>query len=642
MAAALVLLVGGTVAGLVTPPLLGRIVDLASNGGGTGEIVLTGAGLVLGALGEAALAACGAALLAQGAESMLATLRERFVDSALRLPLEQVEKAGAGDLTSRVTNDVAAIAEAARSALPRFSRAVLTIVLTLGGMAALDWRFLIAALIAVPVQARTVRWYARRAGPLYSSQRVAVAAQQHHLLSTIEGASTIRAFRIADPHAARVGSKSQRAVDLLLAGVALQTRFYARLHVAEFAGLAAVLGTGFFLVRGDAVSIGTATAAALYFHGLFSPINVALALVDDAQVAASGLNRLVGVAELGQDSAVSPAVPGSSPASSSPSPAPAATSMPVTSPATSAEPSPSSPSAPTSQPVTSAAPSPSSPPAPTSQPVTSAALSPSSPPAPTSQPVTSAAPSPPAEPAPPPVMVSGSHAVLVRGLSFSYRSDRKVLSDIDLTVAPGERVAIVGSTGAGKTTLAKVIAGVHQPTTGTVSVPAGDVALVTQEVHVFAGPLAEDLRLARPAATDDEVRAALAAVEALAWVDQLPDGSATEVGAGGHTLTAAQAQQLAFARLVLADPPVAILDEATAEAGSAGARLLERAAAAALAGRAAVIVAHRLTQAASADRIVVLDAGRIVEVGDHRELTSRPGPYATLWEAWSDQRPDRD
>ncbi|GLW31189.1 ABC transporter ATP-binding protein [Actinoplanes regularis] len=606
MAAALVLLVAGTVAGLVTPPLLGRIVDLASNGGGTGEIVLTGAGLVLGALGEAALAACGAALLAQGAESMLAALRERFVDSALRLPLEQVEKAGAGDLTSRVTNDVAAIAEAARSALPRFSRAVLTIVLTLGGMAALDWRFLIAALIAVPVQVRTVRWYARRAGPLYGSQRVAVADQQHHLLSTIEGASTIRAFRIADPHAARVGSKSQRAVDLLLAGVTLQTRFYARLHVAEFAGLAAVLGTGFFLVRGDAVSIGTATAAALYFHGLFSPINVALALVDDAQVAASGLNRLVGVAELGQDSAVSPAVPGSSPASSSPSPAPAATSVPVTSP------------------------------------VTSAAPSPSSPPAPASQPVTSGAPSPPAEPAPPPVMVSGSHAVLVRGLSFSYRSDRKVLSDIDLTVAPGERVAIVGSTGAGKTTLAKVIAGVHQPTTGTVSVPAGDVALVTQEVHVFAGPLAEDLRLARPAATDDEVRAALAAVEALAWVDQLPDGSATEVGAGGHTLTAAQAQQLAFARLILADPPVAILDEATAEAGSAGARLLERAAAAALAGRTAVIVAHRLTQAAAADRIVVLNAGRVVEVGNHRELTSRPGPYATLWEAWSDQRPDRD
>ena len=409
-------------------------------------------------------------------------------------------------------------------------------------MAVLDWRFLVAALIAVPVQVYTVRWYARRAVPLYARQRIAVAAQQHHLLATIDGASTIRAFRIAGAHGDRVAAKSQQAVDLLLRGIALQTRFYARLHVAEFAGLAAVLATGFFLVRGDAVSIGTATAAALYFHGLFSPINIALALVDDAQAAAAGLHRLVGVADL------------------NPPPAPAAE------------------------------------------------------------------------------VDETADAVVVRGLDFAYRPGRPVLCDIDLTIAPGERVAVVGSSGAGKTTLAKMIAGMHQPTAGSVAVPAGEVALITQEVHVFAGPLADDLRLARPGATDDEVRAALAAVDALGWVQRLPDGMDTEVGAGGYVLTAAQAQQLAFARLILADPPVAILDEATAEAGSAGARLLERVAAAALDGRTAVIVAHRLTQAMAADRVVVLEDGRIVEAGPHEELVGRNGPYATLWQAWSDQR----
>jgi len=162
--------------------------------------------------------------------------------------------------------------------------------------------------------------------------------------------------------------------------------------------------------------------------------------------------------------------------------------------------------------------------------------------------------------------------------------------------------------------------------------------LVTQEVHVFAGTLAEDLRLAAPEATDAELRAALDLVGALGWAERLPDGLATEVGDGGHTLTIAEAQQLAFARLVLADPPVVILDEATAEAGSAGARVLEAAAEAALEGRTALVVAHRLTQAAAADRVVVLAEGRVAESGTHTELVAAGGRYAELWSAWSSQR----
>jgi ABC-type multidrug transport system fused ATPase/permease subunit len=157
---------------------------------------------------------------------------------------------------------------------------------------------------------------------------------------------------------------------------------------------------------------------------------------------------------------------------------------------------------------------------------------------------------------------------------------------------------------------------------------------VTQEVHVFAGPLADDLRLARPDAGDDELRAALAAVGALEWADALPNGLDTVIGDGGHALTVVQAQQLALARLVLADPPIAVLDEATAEAGSAGARVLDAAARKALEGRTGLVVAHRLSQAATVDLVVVLDEGRVVEQGSHAELVAAGGRYAALWAAW--------
>jgi ATP-binding cassette subfamily C protein len=208
----------------------------------------------------------------------------------------------------------------------------------------------------------------------------------------------------------------------------------------------------------------------------------------------------------------------------------------------------------------------------------------------------------------------------------------------------------VGTSGAGKSTLAKLVAGVHEPTGGAVELGVAtdgprasadghrDVVLVTQEVHVFAGTVAEDLRLVRPDALDAELETALERVGALEWVRALPEGLETSVGQGAHDLTATQAQQLALARVLLIDPAVLILDEATAEAGSAGARELEVAAAAALEGRTGLVVAHRLTQAAAADRILVMEDGRVVESGTHDELVAAGGRYAALWAAWSGTR----
>ncbi|MGV0100881.1 ABC transporter ATP-binding protein [Streptomyces californicus] len=585
-------LVAATVIGLLVQPLLGRIVDVVADGRPAGDLTLPVVLLIAVAAVQGFTTTLGLTRVARLGETVLARLREQFVERALNLPADRLERAGSGDLTARVTGDVARVTEAVRSALPEMARSVLAIGLTLGALALLDVRFLLAALLAVPVQLLTARWYVRRAVTLYADQRVANGAQQQQLLETIGGAVTVRGHRLEERHTERGADRSRKAVDLTMRSVNLVLGFYGRLHIAEYIGLAAVLIAGFWLVRDGAVSIGTATAAALYFHSLFGPVNAALVLLDDAQSAAAGLARLVGVTDLAEQPEPKPGEP-------EPAGKPEAAGKPDAGKATRGKATPGK-AAPASVPRQRVA--------------------------------------------------SPEAAVSVHAVSHAYGPGRPVLHEVSLTLAPGEHVALVGASGAGKSTLARIVAGVQQPTAGTVTgptagavtAPAGpggpSVVLVTQEVHVFTGTLADDLRLARPDATDDDLRAALATVDALDWAAALPDGLATVVGEGGHRLDAARAQQLALARLVLADPALAVLDEATAEAGSAGARALERSAGAALTGRTALVVAHRLTQAVAADRVVVLEAGRVVETGPHEMLRDADGPYAALWRAWSGSR----
>jgi len=242
-----------------------------------------------------------------------------------------------------------------------------------------------------------------------------------------------------------------------------------------------------------------------------------------------------------------------------------------------------------------------------------------------------------------------NEVITLRDVHYAYRAGHDVIVGVDLVVQPGERLAMVGPSGAGKSTLGRLIAGIDRPRTGSVSVGGVEladmpldtlrqhVALVTQEHHIFIGSVRDNLALAKPGATDEEIRHALESVDAWEWTQSLPDGLATELGTTGHPLSPAQAQQLALARLVLIDPHTLVLDEATALLDPRAARHLERSMSAVLTGRTVIAIAHRLHTAHDADRVAVVDGGRVVELGTHDELLARDGQYASLWRSWRNE-----
>lgn len=234
--------------------------------------------------------------------------------------------------------------------------------------------------------------------------------------------------------------------------------------------------------------------------------------------------------------------------------------------------------------------------------------------------------------------------IRVSNAHFSYTGARDVLCGIDLVVRPGERLAVVGTSGAGKSTFARLLAGLDRPHTGSVTIggrPVADllpdqlrehVVLVTQDHHVFQDTVRGNLRIARPNATDQEMLAALAAVGA-AWPADLPDGLDTEIGRD-LTLDDASAQQLSLARVALANPHTLILDEATAQLDPRTARRTERSLASVLRGRTVIAIAHRLQTAQDADRIAVMEAGELVELGTHDDLVRAGRTYGKLWQTW--------
>ncbi|MGW5241916.1 ABC transporter ATP-binding protein [Monashia sp. NPDC004114] len=540
------------VAALVAPRAIGLLVDEISHGRSL-AVVNTLAMWIAGAVVLQTIVTWFArrASFIMG-ETVFAELREQFMGRVVELPLSTVERAGTGDLVSRTTNDVEALSHVIRFGIPSIFVGAVTTVITVVAAFITGWQVALAIVVGIPILWISTRRYLRYAPAGYLRERATYAVLNGVVTESADGARTIDALRLGRRRRRRMDDALRDCYDAELYTLNLRLRWFPSVEFAFFMPVAVTLLWGGWLISRDIVTAGTVTAVALYVQQMAGPLDELISWLDEIQVGATSLARVIGIADVPPDRA-----------------------------ATGQEPA--------------------------------------------------------------------DDRLDVEDVHYAYRTGRDVLRGVSLDLTPGERLAIVGPSGAGKSTLGRLMAGIDGPRVGRVEVGGvrlvdlelpqlrGQVALVTQEHHVFVGSLEDNLRLARPSASREQLLEALEAVDARVWAEELPDGLDTVVGSGGQRLTEPQAQQLALARLVLADPHTLVLDEATSLLDPRAARHLERSLAAVVEGRTVVAIAHRLMTAHDADRVCVVEDGLVSEIGSHEQLLEADGAYAALWRSWRDE-----
>lgn len=513
-------------------------------------------------------------------------LRKRVFRHAQSLSVSFHERYTSGKVISRLTSDIDTVRSFLDSGISQLAITLLSMVISAVAIFLLDWRIgLLMLAMGVPIYFLT-RWFQKAAVPVFRTMRTESAHLTSRFVETFTGIRAVKAFGAEARMRTEYAQASERYRLAVMDSIKIFGVYAPTLTLLGNLFIAGALVLGGYAVLGGTMQIGTLLALVIYANRVFEPVMQLSEFYNMFQSAMSALEKLSSfLAE--EPEVAEPEHPHERAVESASEPAPE----------TAAESAPGSSAAGTSGGVSGT--------------------------------------------------VRGALVELDSAV-FGYTSDRHALKETTLRIEPGTTVALVGATGAGKSTIAKLVARFYDVSAGQVRIDGVDVRqladvqlrrevlMLTQEVFLFSASILENIRMGNPQASDEQVKTAAKAVGADAFIERLCEGYESQLGRGGITLSAGQRQLVSFARVFLANPRVLILDEATASLDIPSERAVQAALRTVLAGRTALVIAHRLSTVLGADRVLVIHEGSVVEDGSPQQLIASGGRFAAMYASWDE------